>query len=50
MSKETYEEINMNSENLFEIFLNGISNIRGVAIDREEFLCSVFKKYRGAGL
>ena len=48
MSKETYEEINMNSENLFEIFLNGISNIRGVAIDREEFLCSVFKKYRGA--
>ena len=39
MSKETYEEINMNSEKLFEIFLNGVSNIRGVAIDREEVLC-----------
>lgn len=35
----------MGSENVFEMFLNGISSFKGVAVDRDQFLYSTFKKY-----
>lgn len=28
----------MGSENVFEMFLNGISSFKGVAVDRDQFL------------
>lgn len=33
----------MGSENVFEMFLNGISSFKGVAVDRDQFLYSTFK-------
>lgn len=31
----------MGSENVFEMFLNGISSFKGVAVDRDQFLYAI---------